>query len=402
VLCAGVIVESVIPTLWSSNWPLSRHLSEWDIEEMLRQTDSQPGMTGRARIYALKHIAAALFILVAVGCSTVRLRTEPDTAYDPNQGTATENIDKNFPLHRGRWWDYYKRGCFNLERGRYEKAFSDFEQAIGKNNVDKRDTRTYGIHFIDYFPNRELGVVCCLQLEHETNVAKKEELFSKAKDHLKDSLNQEETSRAKFYLRRAAELYDRKPPLVWIENDKIDRWETLPTLYINRYEATLEIRASDDESFVDTVWCGGTRLFIESAEETFEQDTVVTVDPNDKEKTVVVKAVDLAGNASQPAVVRLIVDTVPPSAVAKVHADKVRLSLLGAHIPVDIFAEDDRGLKTVRVCGDPYDNRDCRGQVRWEGRFFAEPNDRSLTFEITDRAGNSTTLKAQVWNLNSP
>jgi hypothetical protein len=258
------------------------------------------------------------------------------------------------------------------------------------------------MHFTDYFPNRELGVVYCFQGEHETNVAMKEKFLSKAIDHLKISLNQEESSRAKYYFNQAmaghwkATGMDTTPPIVWIANNAIDRWEDPPTLYIKSNLATLKIQASDDQSGVGTVWCDDTRLFIESAEKTFEQDTDVTIDPNDNEKTVVVKAVDLVGNESQPAVVRVIVDRVPPWAVARVHEDKARLSLLGARIPVDIVAEDNRGLKTVRAGEDPYDNRDCRGQVRWEGRFFAEPTDRSLTVEITDRAGNSTTLKANL------
>jgi hypothetical protein len=364
-------------------------------------------MTGRARINVLKHIVAALFILATTGCSAVRLWTARDTHYE----TSTEDIAKYFPLKRGRWWNYYDRGLLYLEHEHYQEALLDFGRAIHKNNVDGRDARTYGMHFTDYFPNRELGIVYCLLGEHEANVTEKEKLFSEAQEKLDVSIDEEETSRAKFYLNRAMAGYwkatgtDSTPPLVWIANNGIDLWESSLALYINKYFTTLKIHASDDESLVGTVWIESfvaaervdrKELFIESAERTLEKDTVVTVDPNDTEKTIVVKAVDLAGNESRPAVVRLIVDTVPPSAVAKVHADKARLSLLGARIPVDIFAADDRGLKSVRVGEDPYDNRDCRGQVRWEGRFFAEPTDHSFTVEITDRAGNSTTLEVNL------
>jgi len=360
-----------------------------------------------SRFYPI--LPKALLALFLLTCVCEYTTAEPRRPEDPNQDLDEENILANSNLSRGRYYNYYERGSLLLAQDHYQSAKEDFREALRKRPRDQWDARTYGMHFADYFPHRELGVAYCLQGEHETDVAKKKKLFRKAICQLKISLNQVESSKAKFYLNRAMAGFwkatgtDITPPAVGIANDTIDRWQDQPTLYINEYVAILEIRAWDNESFVGTVWVDSfvgkvrvdrTKLFIESAEKIFERDTVVNVDASDKEKTFVVTAVDLAGNESWPVKVRLIVDTVRPLAVARVHADKA--TLLGARIPVDIVARDDRGLKSVRVGEDPYDNRDCRGKVTWEGRFFAEPGDRSLDVEITDRAGNVTTMSVPL------
>jgi hypothetical protein len=348
-------------------------------------------------------LSKAILVLFLLTCVCEYTIAQPHRyTYDPNLGLEEEDIREQFNLYSGHYWNYYARGSMFLAWDHYQAAAEDFRIALNKRPRDQRDARTYGMHFTDHFPNRELGVVYCFLGEREANVDEKQKLFIKAIAYLETSLSQAKSSRAIFFLNRARAGFwtttnaDTTPPEVWIDNDTIDRWKDIPTLYIKGYEATLEIRASDNESLVGTVWLDSRRLYVESAVETFQRDALVTLDRSDEEKTVVVKAVDLAGNESRPAIVRLIVDTVPPSAVARVHPDKARLSLLGASIPVDIVAEDDRGLKSVRVGEDPYDNRDCRGKVTWEGRFFAEPGERSLTVEITDKAGNITLLKVNL------
>jgi len=38
-------------------------------------------------------------------------------------------------------------------------AISDFQAAIRQREKDQRRARTCGMHFIDYFPHQELGIV---------------------------------------------------------------------------------------------------------------------------------------------------------------------------------------------------------------------------------------------------
>lgn len=348
----------------------------------------------------LNGIIILLLAAVLHGCIDLRSRDVCSRDYDKKEVRKKEDILRSFNLQRGRWWNYYELGSCLLAWGHHEEALNKLEIAIQKRKHDKRDARTYGMHFIDYFPHRESGVAYCLWAEHERDMAEKECLFDKAINELRTSIEKEESSKAKFYLKRATAGFwsvtkeDRKQPVVWIKNDEIDRWKNVPTLYINGYAATLEIQASDDQSGIGTVWVDGKRLFVESAEEDFNEPTVVTVDPNDEARTVVVTAFDLAGNPSLPAIVRLIVDTAPPMASIRVHSD--RATLLGGRIPLDVNAVDDEGLKSVRVGDDPYDTRDCRGQSTWGGRFFVEPGVRNLAVEIADRAGNVTAMSVAL------
>lgn len=60
---------------------------------------------------------------------------------------------------RHRWWNYYQRGIGYAESRKWSQAIADFSAAIGQRAGDQRMARTYGMHFIDYFPFRELGIL---------------------------------------------------------------------------------------------------------------------------------------------------------------------------------------------------------------------------------------------------
>ena len=61
-------------------------------------------------------------------------------------------------VFRGRWWSYYERGTSYLAGGFHEEAAADFQQALKGRSRDTWRARTYGLHFVEYFPARELGV----------------------------------------------------------------------------------------------------------------------------------------------------------------------------------------------------------------------------------------------------
>ena len=60
---------------------------------------------------------------------------------------------------RHRWWNYFERGLSYADGGFYPDAIADFKEAVRQREKDQRRARTYGMHFIDYFPHRELGIV---------------------------------------------------------------------------------------------------------------------------------------------------------------------------------------------------------------------------------------------------
>jgi len=53
---------------------------------------------------------------------------------------------------RHKWWNYYERGLSFQEGKFYSDALLDLREAIQQRKKDQRMARTYGMHFIDYFP----------------------------------------------------------------------------------------------------------------------------------------------------------------------------------------------------------------------------------------------------------
>jgi tetratricopeptide (TPR) repeat protein len=124
---------------------------------------------------------SALTILVGWGCAGPSEKTphvKDGKEYGKVQG-----------VFRHRWWNYYERGISFMEGAFYPQAISDLEAAIGQREKDQRMARTYGMHFVDYFPHRELGIVF-LEVGN----------LERAKKEIELSLAQYPTAKARFYL----------------------------------------------------------------------------------------------------------------------------------------------------------------------------------------------------------
>ena len=92
---------------------------------------------------------------------------------------------------RGKWWNYYERALESAEKNDWQAALADLQQAVKLRDQDQRMARTYGMHFVDYFPHRELGVVYFNQGD-----------MTKAAHELEVSVKSEETAKASFYLNK--------------------------------------------------------------------------------------------------------------------------------------------------------------------------------------------------------
>lgn len=90
---------------------------------------------------------------------------------------------------RHRWWNFYERGLSFAKGEFYAEALADLKEAIGQREDDQRGARTYGMHFVDYFPHRELGIVYFLMGKLED-----------AKKELETSLAMVDSGKAKYYL----------------------------------------------------------------------------------------------------------------------------------------------------------------------------------------------------------
>lgn len=117
-------------------------------------------------------------------------------------------------IFRHRWWNYYQRGLSFAKGGFYLRAINDLKQAKSQYDQDGRTTRTYGMHFMDYFPNRELGILYLRQGKAR-----------KARELLTRSLAQYPSAKARFYLDAARKRILRNqarkygPPRIVLDGD---------------------------------------------------------------------------------------------------------------------------------------------------------------------------------------
>jgi len=87
------------------------------------------------------------------------------------------------------FYDHYSEGQKSQNKRYWEEAVKSYQEAIKLKENDEKRVRTYGVNFIDYFPNRELGIV-----------------FFKLKDlenarlYLERSLSSQYSERAEVYL----------------------------------------------------------------------------------------------------------------------------------------------------------------------------------------------------------
>ena len=157
-------------------------------------------------------------------------------------------------LFRERWWNFYERGCSFASGEFFDEAIADFKEAVRQRTTDSYRARTYGMHFIDYFPHRELGIV----FYHTGH-------YQSAIEELSSSLSQVETAKAKYFLNKARRkvveqtLSDTLPPLI-----------TNLSLSDGHVTHLLEMELTgiaEDDTFVSSIAVNGKPLFIELAQE---------------------------------------------------------------------------------------------------------------------------------------
>jgi hypothetical protein len=306
---------------------------------------------------------ASVMLLGLVGCAV-------------NQGKVYVKDGKEYgvtssQVWRGRWWNYYERGSSYAEGEFWPEAIADLREAIKQRDADQRRARTYGFHFLDYFPHRELGVVY-YRLGR----------YADAIHELEISLQSAETAKAKFYLNKARRNQleqtqgDTAPPRILAESPQ-------DGLLTRQFAITVKGRAEDD-TYVSAIAINGKAQFIELAEPRLSFAQEITL--RDGTNTIDIVAVDLLGHMAHQQLSVTLDRQGPLVSVSRVEIQRgastpqarvegtlsdanevIRFVLAGRHVPLQAGRE-----------------------VEFREEMPLIPGTAGLPFEAEDTAGNVT------------
>lgn len=318
--------------------------------------------------------------------------------YDPANGIEEENIRKNFNLHRGRWWNYYERGSWYLAYGYYRAAESDFKKVIKKRSTDKRDCRTYGMHFRDCFAHRELGITLYYRAIKEK--LGKLILLENSIQELETSLKQAMSSRAAFYLNLSkkslwtAKGEDVNVPVITVKN-AIRSGENWAIVFRNPRTVQLDICVTDDQSGVGAIWVNKEKLFVERSAPKISKTLHV---PIDTIKTwIVVHAKDLVDNYSPPFLVKVEPDIKTPVTFDTIDPGQ---TISDGLVIAKYSAHEDLGLSTIQIDDQEID---YNGQREYDTaiQIKAEPSKSSMELRATGLASNTTKSVVNLLSKNN-
>lgn len=283
-------------------------------------------------------------------------------------------------IFHGRWWNYYERGSLRLAAADYAGAESDFKSALRSRSRDAWRARTYGLHFSEYFANRELGIA----LFHE-------ERYAEAETVLRTALAMVDTERCRYYLEKTlrerlsrGELTDAAPPKIALESD-------LPATG-SAHIVTVRLTARDDTGLAE-VKLNGRPLLLRGAETALSRTVELTL----AEGTAVIEAsaTDLAGRETR--IHREVqVDLTGP--VIGIYAPEPALVTAAEAVTVSGAAADASGITEVRF-GSAVVFAEAGGPKRadWNALMPLRPGENSVVVSARDRAGNETHAQISVF-----
>ena len=267
-------------------------------------------------------------------------------------------------LFKSEWDDYYLRGLSYGEGEYWEDAARDFAVAIQKRDNDQRRARTYGMHFMDYFPHRELGIVYFQRKE-----------YSKAILELEDSIESAPSAKGHYFLNkaRAAKIeknqLDTAPPELHLEGKSTQE-------ITNTFTKIVKGVAKDD-NFVAGIQIGGRQVMVELAEryKVFSEEVPLKEGDN----IIHVIATDLAGKSTEKSLDIYCDRKGPQIEIEELTAKDGNVTIRGS-------ATDDKGLVSLRINNTPWP---ITGKASGYNFKMIVP-DGKITVVARDRAGNVT------------
>jgi hypothetical protein len=272
---------------------------------------------------------------------------------------------------RHRWWNYYNRGLEAAERRDFAAAQADLEAALQRRQRDQRMARTYGMHYCDYFPNREMGVIAWLIGD-----------FQVAQAFLERSIEQYPTAKARFYLDRV------RKALIERNSMAIDPPEvnfSLPAEPFRTRDDPIRLSGSIfDPNYVAAVTIDGLPLFVDGAQTRFDFDRSLSL-PQGRH-TVTLMATNLAGKTAQRSV-DVIVDRQGPLVMLE------SITPEGAAVHVSGVALDEAGVSTLLV---NHVALKINPAVEVPFSLILDSQEPLLEIQAFDRMGNMTCASAEL------
>jgi len=281
---------------------------------------------------------------------------------------------------RHRWWNYYERGLSYADGEFYDEALSDFREAISQRDEDQRKARTYGMHFIDYFPHRELGVVFYRLGD-----------LPEAEKELELSLGQFPSAKARFYLDRVRKaLIEQKasettPPRLTLDLAGDEVW--------TREDPVLLSGIAEDEQYVAAIKIRGIPLFMEGSEKrvSFNEPLVLSQGRH----LIEVEAQNLLGKATKRQVVIRVDREGPLITIDQPSLDE---TAAGREIVISGFLYDEATVSHLFI--NELEITIQKGpEVHFSKRFAADTGELDLV--ARDRLGNQTSARISLPNPKS-
>lgn len=275
-------------------------------------------------------------------------------------------------LFRDRWWNYYERGESFLDGKFYDEAIADFRKAISLRDDDQRRARTYGLHFLDYFPHREIGVAL-----YQSNK------YREALDHLEGSIKMVDTAKAKFYINKTRQALIEeqkafaKAPEIEITSPKDG--ETTSNLMIE------VAGVASDEFYVSSIKINQRPLFIELASKSlpFKRKILLKGGKNEIE----ISATTLAGKSLTR---KLAVNVDREGPVINLQEPIEEATVQKAELEIKGTIFDQSGVASFQVNGQEVPLPKAQRRAAFSSVVKLKEGPNRLSMVARDTAGNET------------
>lgn len=307
--------------------------------------------------------------VIAGGCAGSR-----DSAYERDgvRYGVTEGV------FRGRWWSYCERGNSFLAGRFYEEAARDFQVALRGRATDSWRARTYGLHFVAYFPNRELGVAYY-------HLGRLDE----AEDFLTHSLSQIDTDRAHYYLKLVRKQQIAQGLLEDLEAPRIS--VSVPEILAGTPWVRVALEARDDIGIAG-VTVNGRILPQRGAPPALALETEVALAEGQNAITVAVR--DLAGKETTETR-QILVDMTGPT--IGLFAPVEGLVTEDAVVRIQGAAVDRSKVAAVSINGKALRRDAAQNRVGFDVEVPLRGGENLFVVSATDTAGNETRSAVRVF-----